>query len=156
MARSFKRELWKDVRERRGQGKDLRLRIWIKRMARMLLGLNVICYISLILTLLEYRPVYRNSIRTSNLLKKKFNYKQKNFKTVIRKSDPVKRMQQLKKSWKKNKFLQYNTKGRQGRKLKTDKRINDSRPDFVFYRYVKKTDMCFYHWLFLIKIHLIE
>jgi len=41
----------------------------------------------------DFKPVYKSSIRRSNILKKKFNYKQKNFNTVIRRSDPVKRMQ---------------------------------------------------------------
>ncbi len=75
-----------------------------------------------------------NSFLISN---KVFNYKQKNFGTLSKKSDPVKKYQSLKKGWEKTKNLTE----KEGRKLNLAERILNSKPEERFYRYVNKADL---------------
>ena len=68
-----------------------------------------------------------------------YNFKEKTFKTIPKKSDPVSRYQSMKTEWKKTKFL--NSKsgdGKEGRKLNLCDRINASKPEQIFYRYLPK------------------
>ena len=45
----------------------------------------------------ERKPTFLMSVTEKNLVDKKYDYKNKSFKTVIKKSDPVARMNELKK-----------------------------------------------------------
>ena len=43
------------------------------------------------------KPTYNLSVREKNMIDKKYDFKQKSFKTIVKKNDPVARMNQLKK-----------------------------------------------------------
>jgi hypothetical protein len=66
-----------------------------------------------------FRPVYTIAYGEYLIHQKKFNYKQRNFNTIAKKTDRVKRFQQMQNQWSTNKFLSNNTggKGKEGRKL---------------------------------------
>merc|ERR1711935_1257906 len=72
---------------------------------------------------LSKKPSYNVGIREKNMRDKNFDFKQKTFKTIVKKNDPVARMNQLKNEWKKSKFISSNGSGnREGRKLNVAER----------------------------------
>ncbi|CAK70389.1 unnamed protein product (macronuclear) [Paramecium tetraurelia] len=93
----------------------------------------------------SYKPIYTTSIHQSQQMQKKYNYKQKSFNTLPKRSDPVARYQQMSQQWKKTKFLQ-NTNGmKEGRKLNLDTRIEQQKQELkesgMFHRYVAKSQL---------------
>ncbi|CAD8194948.1 unnamed protein product [Paramecium octaurelia] len=93
----------------------------------------------------SYKPIYTTSIHQSQQMQKKYNYKQKSFNTLPKRSDPVARYQQMSSQWKKTKFLQ-NTNGlKEGRKLNLDTRIEQQKQELkesgMFHRYIAKSQL---------------
>ncbi|CAD8096063.1 unnamed protein product [Paramecium sonneborni] len=93
----------------------------------------------------SYKPIYTTSIHQSQQMQKKYNYKQKSFNTLPKRSDPVARYQQMSQQWKKTKFLQ-NTNGlKEGRKLNLDTRIEFQKQELkesgMFHRYIAKSQL---------------
>ncbi|CAD8181083.1 unnamed protein product [Paramecium pentaurelia] len=93
----------------------------------------------------SYKPIYTTSIHQSQQMQKKYNYKQKSFNTLPKRSDPVARYQQMSQQWKKTKFLQ-NTNGmKEGRKLNLDTRIEQQKQELkesgMFHRYIAKSQL---------------
>jgi len=89
-----------------------------------------------------FKPIYTKTIRETLIGKKVFNYSEKNFKTIAKKSDPVSRMNAFKNEWNKTKFLKANSqKMKEGRKLNLAERNQTSKPDFVFHKYKNKYGM---------------
>ncbi|CAD8191296.1 unnamed protein product [Paramecium pentaurelia] len=93
----------------------------------------------------SYKPIYTSSIHQSEQMQKKYNYKQKSFNTLPKRSDPVARYQQMSSQWKKTKFLQ-NTNGlKEGRKLNLDTRIEQQKQELkesgMFHRYIAKSQL---------------
>jgi chemotaxis protein histidine kinase CheA len=86
-----------------------------------------------------FKAVYKKSVPQFQREQKMFNYGEKKFTTVVKKSDIVKRFQAFNTSWKSTAFLKHNnTKGREGRKLNLSERISSSKPETMFYKYVPK------------------
>ncbi len=91
---------------------------------------------------MRFQPVYTESYNHFLITNKFFNYKDKNFITVPKKTDIVAKFQNLKKGWEKTKFLKNNGQtGKEGRKLNLAQRINDDKPEEMFYRYVPKSGL---------------
>ena len=91
---------------------------------------------------MTFKPIYTKTIRETLIGKKVFNYSEKNFKTIAKKSDPVSRMNAFKNEWNKTKFLKANSqKMKEGRKLNLAERNQTSKPDFVFHKYKNKYGM---------------
>eukprot|EP01017_Pseudomicrothorax_dubius_P039883 TRINITY_DN6176_c0_g1_i4.p1 TRINITY_DN6176_c0_g1~~TRINITY_DN6176_c0_g1_i4.p1 ORF type:complete len:260 (+),score=66.06 TRINITY_DN6176_c0_g1_i4:123-902(+) len=87
----------------------------------------------------DFKPVYTKAYQESLIDRKEFNYKEKNFKTIGKKTDRVKRFQAMQNAWKGSSFLKNNSTGtREGRKLNIADRLVNSRPDQIFYRYANK------------------
>lgn len=91
--------------------------------------------------LVPFKPIYTKSINQTLMEKKVFNYADKKFKTLPKKSDPVSRFNAFRNGWNKTKFLK-NTGGndnkKEGRKLNLSVRNQTSKPDFVFHKYQPK------------------
>jgi len=85
-----------------------------------------------------FRPIYTKPILQTMIEKKVFNYKDKTFKTIPKKSDPVSRINAFKNEWNKTKFLKNNPKMKEGRKLNLAERNQTSKPEFIFHRYQAK------------------
>jgi len=85
-----------------------------------------------------FKPVYTKTIRETLIQKKVYNYSEKNFKTIAKKSDPVSRINAFKNEWNKTKFLKANQKMKEGRKLNLAERNQNSKPDFIFHKYKSK------------------
>lgn len=89
-----------------------------------------------------FKPVYKLSINEFKQAAKQYDYHNKKFSTVIKKNDPVSRYQNMAKTWKKTKFLSNNpTQSKtstQGRKLQLCERIANSRPEYIFHKYLNK------------------
>ncbi|KAL4442162.1 hypothetical protein ABPG74_009180 [Tetrahymena malaccensis] len=101
-------------------------------------------------TAATYKPVYKMSMNEFKIKNKQFDYTNKKFKTIPKKSDPVSRFQSMQQAWKSNKFLKSNnntssskaaTSEREGRKLNLQERISSSKPQNMFYRYMTKNDI---------------
>lgn len=89
-----------------------------------------------------FKPIYTKTIRETLINKKVYNYKDKNFKTIAKKSDPVSRINAFKNEWNKTKFLKANnTQKKEGRKLNLAERNQTSKPDFIFHKYKSKYNM---------------
>jgi len=88
-----------------------------------------------------FKPIYTKTIRETLINKKVYNYKDKNFKTIAKKSDPVSRINAFKNEWNKTKFLKANNQKKEGRKLNLAERNQTSKPDFIFHRYKSKYNM---------------
>ena len=88
-----------------------------------------------------FKPIYTKTIRETLINKKVYNYKDKNFKTIAKKSDPVSRINAFKNEWNKTKFLKANSQKKEGRKLNLAERNETSKPDFIFHRYKSKYNM---------------
>jgi len=88
-----------------------------------------------------FKPIYTKSINQTLIEKKVFNYTDKKFKTIPKKSDPVSRFNAFRNGWNKTKFLK-NTGGndnkKEGRKLNLSERNQTSKPDFIFHKYQPK------------------
>ncbi|CAD8096208.1 unnamed protein product [Paramecium sonneborni] len=93
----------------------------------------------------SYKPIYTTSIHQSQQMQKKYNYKQKSFNTLPKKSDPVARYQQMSQQWKKTKFLQNTNGQKEGRKLNLDTRIELQKQELkesgMFHRYIAKSQL---------------
>jgi len=88
-----------------------------------------------------FKPVYTKTIRETLINKKVYNYSDKSFKTIAKKSDPVSRMNAFKNEWNKTKFLKANNQKKEGRKLNLAERNQTSKPDFIFHKYKSKYNM---------------
>jgi len=85
-----------------------------------------------------FKPIYTKTIQQTLIEKKVFNYTDKKFKTIAKKSDPVSRFNAFRNEWNKTKFLKANPKMKEGRKLNLAERNQNSKPDFIFHRYQPK------------------
>lgn len=85
-----------------------------------------------------FRPIYTKTIQRTLIEKKIFNYTDKKFKTIPKKSDPVSRFNAFRNEWNKTKFLKANPKMKEGRKLNLAERNQISKPEFIFHRYQPK------------------
>jgi len=88
-----------------------------------------------------FKPIYTQTIRETLIKKKVFNYSEKNFKTIAKKSDPVSRINAFKNEWNKTKFLKAGNQKKEGRKLNLAERNQTSKPDFIFHKYKSKYNM---------------
>jgi hypothetical protein len=87
---------------------------------------------------ITFKPVYTKGYQQTLIEKKVFNYTDKKFKTIAKKSDPVSRFKAFSTQWNKTKFLKNNPKMKEGRKLNLVERNQISKPEFVFHRYQSK------------------
>ena len=87
---------------------------------------------------MAFTPIYKKGIQQTLIEKKAFNYNDKKFNTLAKKSDPVSRFNAFKSEWGKTKILKGDTKGKEGRKLNLAERNQTSKPDFIFHRYQSK------------------
>ena len=86
-----------------------------------------------------FKPVYKVAYPQFLRETKQFNYSEKRFSTVLKKSDPVSRFNAFKNSWNNTKFLKSNTvKGKEGRKLNLAERNQLSKPEPLFHKYHPK------------------
>lgn len=91
---------------------------------------------------MRFQPVYTEAYNQFLITNKCFNYKDKKFITVAKKTDIVAKYQNLRKGWEKTKFLKNNnSQGKEGRKLNLAERINNDKPEEMFYRYVPKAGL---------------
>ena len=93
---------------------------------------------------LPFKPIYNISMNHFKMVSKQFDYTNKKFSTVVKKSDPVSRYQALNQGWKKSKFLKNSgnaenqTGNAQGSQLQLSERIAASKPEYIFHKYLNK------------------